>query len=194
MKTLEIIGYKRANLGKAESKKIRLNGEVPCVVYGNGGQTHFRSPMILFRDLVYTKDAHFVTLNIEGEIKKAILQDIQFHPVSEIILHADFLEIQDDKEIKMDIPLKIVGTSPGVVEGGRLAQKAKTLRVKALPANMPEFIEVDITPLALGKSMKVKALSTENYEILNSPMVSIVTIEIPRALKGKKNEDGDADA
>ena len=101
MKTIEIIGYKRANLGKNESKKLREEGNVPSVVYGGKEQIHFHSPMILFRDLIYTPGANFVKLNIEGKIKNAILQDIQFHPVSEIILHADFLELSENKKIKM---------------------------------------------------------------------------------------------
>ena len=100
MKTVEIIGYKRANLGKTESKKLRSDSFVPCVVYGGKEQIHFSAPMILFRDLVYTPEARFVELNIEGKITKAILQDIQFHPVSEVILHADFLELFDEKSIK----------------------------------------------------------------------------------------------
>ena len=110
MKTLEVIGFKRANLGKKEAKRLRAEGNVPCVVYGGKEEIHFYSPMILFRDLVYTPDAHMVELNIEGEKRKSILQDIQFHPVSEIILHADFLELHSDKEVKMEIPVKLEGT------------------------------------------------------------------------------------
>src|SRR5690606_36903776 len=110
----EIIGYRRANLGKAESRKLREEGQVPCVLYGGDEQIHFYSPMILFRELVYTNEAHFVHLNIEGVEAKAILQEVQFHPVSEIILHADFLLISDDRKIKMSIPARLVGQSPGV--------------------------------------------------------------------------------
>jgi len=118
METIEIIGYKRANLGKQNSKKLREEGNVPCVVYGGKEQIHFHSPMILFRDLVYTPGANFVKLNIEGVEKDAILQDIQFHPVSETILHADFLELQDDKKVKMEIPVKIIGNSPNAIRLG----------------------------------------------------------------------------
>ena len=114
MKTVEIIGYNRANLGKSESKKLRAEGSVPSVLYGGKEQIHFHSPMILFRDLVYTPEARFVNLNIEGHQTKAVLQDIQFHPVSEVILHADFLELFDDKPVTMDIPLRTVGNAPGV--------------------------------------------------------------------------------
>ena len=116
METIEIIGYKRANLGKKNSKKLREEGNVPCVVYGGNEQLHFHSPMILFRDLIYTPGANFVKLNIDAVEKDAILQDIQFHPVSEVILHADFLELQENKKIKMEIPVKIIGDSPGVLK------------------------------------------------------------------------------
>lgn len=185
MKTLEIIGYKRANLGKKESKDLRLDGSVPCVLYGGNEQVHFHSPMILFRDLVYTGDAHMVELNIEGDKYNCILQDIQFHPVSEVILHADFLQMFEDKEVKMDIPVKYEGSAPGVIAGGRLISKLRKITVKALPANMPDFIPVDISKLALGKSVKVSEIKAENFEIQNNPANTIATVEVPRALRGK---------
>ncbi|MEL6558137.1 MAG: 50S ribosomal protein L25/general stress protein Ctc [Bacteroidota bacterium] len=185
MKTLEIIGYKRANLGKAESKRLRSESNVPCVLYGGNEQVHFYSPMILFRDLVYTPNAHFVNLDIEGVEYKCILQDIQFHPVSEVILHADFLLLDDKKHVKMDIPVKTVGTAPGIQAGGKLVMKQRKLSVRALPANMPDFIELDINELTLGKSAKVGEIKAEGYEILNSPLVSVASVDVPRALRGK---------
>ena len=125
MKTIEIIGYRRANLGKSESQRLRQEGNLPCVLYGGDGQIHFYSPMILFRDLVYTNEAHFVHLNIEGEECQAILQEVQFHPVSEMLLHADFLRISENRKIKMEIPARLVGKAPGVEKGGALIQKRK---------------------------------------------------------------------
>jgi large subunit ribosomal protein L25 len=180
MQTIEIIGYKRANLGKNYSKKLREDGNVPCVVYGGKEQIHFHAPMILFRDLVYTPGANFVKLNIEGEEKNVILQDIQFHPVSEVILHADFLELNDNKKVKMEIPVKIFGDSPGVQQGGKILIRIRKLSVMAYPKNMPEFIEVDISGLDLGKSIKVEDLLNEEFDILNSPVVSVVSVNIPR--------------
>jgi large subunit ribosomal protein L25 len=180
MQTIEIIGYKRANLGKNYSKKLREDGNVPCVVYGGKEQIHFHAPMILFRDLVYTPGANFVKLNIEGEEKNVILQDIQFHPVSEVILHADFLELNDNKKVKMEIPVKIFGDSPGVQQGGKILMRIRKLSVMAYPKNMPEFIEVDISGLELGKSIKVEDLLNEEFDILNSPVVSVVSVNIPR--------------
>tara|TARA_Y100000748_G_C15419362_1_gene458703 strand:- start:284 stop:973 length:690 start_codon:yes stop_codon:yes gene_type:complete len=180
MQKIEIIGYKRANLGKNESKKLREDGNVPCVVYGGKEQIHFHAPMILFRDLVYTPGANFVKLNIEGEEKDVILQDIQFHPVSEVILHADFLELNDNKKVKMEIPVKIFGDSPGVQQGGKILMRIRKLSVMAYPKNMPEFIEVDISGLDLGKSIKVEDLLNDEFDILNSPVVSVVSVNIPR--------------
>ena len=192
METIEIIGYKRANLGKKNSNKLREEGNVPCVVYGGDEQIHFHAPMILFRDLVYTPGANFVKLNIEGIEKDVILQDIQFHPVSEVILHADFLELQDNKKVKMDIPVKIIGDSPGVQQGGKILIRIRKLSVMAYPKNMPEFVEVDISELQLGKSIKVEDILKEQYEILNSPLVSIVSVNIPRVkIEIEKDEEED---
>ena len=191
MKTVEIIGYKRANLGKTEAKRLREEGMVPCVVYGGDHQIHFYAPMILFRDLVYTDEAHFALLTIEGEPEpfEAIIQDVQFHPVSEIIMHADFLQLFRGTPIKMNIPVHPVGTAPGIQQGGKLIRKVKYLQIKALPKNMPEYIEVDVSKLGLGKSIKVGELEVGEYEILNSPLVTLAGIEVPRALKGKETEE-----
>src|SRR3990170_7137687 len=128
MKTVEIIGYRRANLGKSGSQKLRDEGLVPCVLYGGNEQTHFYAPMILFRNLLYTNEAHFVHLNIEGEEAQAILQEVQFHPVSEIILHADFLRISEDRKVKMNIPIRLVGEAPGVAKCGALVRKSAALK------------------------------------------------------------------
>ena len=189
MKTIEIIGYNRANLGKAEAKRLRDQSMVPCVIYGGEEQVHFYAPMILFREIVYTAEAHFVHLNIEGNQFECILQDIQFHPVSEIILHADFLQLFEGKLIKMDIPVHFVGKSAGVVKGGTLVKKRRTLRVNALPKNMPEHINVDITALDFGRAIKVSEVESENFNIMDTPQASIAVVEIPRALRGKSEDE-----
>jgi large subunit ribosomal protein L25 len=191
MKSVEIIGYKRANLGKKESKRLRAEGFVPCVVYGgdDNEQIHFYAPMILFRPLVYTSEAHMVQLNIEGVEKRCILQDIQFHPVNEMIMHADFLELQEKKPVKMEIPVHLTGTAPGVGKGGTLMFKRRRLRLKALPKDMPELIEVDISKLDFGKSIKIGEIEVPNAEVLDSPAISIAVIEIPRALRGRATAD-----
>ena len=183
MKSIEIIGFKRANLGKTEAKQLREESYVPCVLYGGSEQVHFRAPMIMFRDLIYSPEVSTVELNIEGTIYKAILQDKQFHPVNEMILHADFLELRDDREVKMDIPVRFVGVSPGVLSGGKLVTKLRKLKVKALPANLPDYIDVDISDLELGRSVKVSKIQPQNYTILTNPTSPVATVAIPRALK-----------
>lgn len=189
MKTLEIIGYQRANLGKKEAHRLRAEGNVPCVLYGGDEQVHFYAPMILFRPLVYTDQAHFVTLNIEGVERRCILQDIQFHPVNEMIMHADFLELHEGKSVKMDIPVQLNGTAVGVTKGGKLMHKRHFLRIKALPKDMPDHIEVDVSALDFGKSVKVKDVPKGNYQVLDSEAISIAVIEIPRALRGQSDDE-----
>ena len=191
MKTLEIIGYKRANLGKTDAKKLRAEGKVPCVLYGGKEQLHFETPMINFRDLVYTSDAHFVNISVEGSQAQAILQDIQFHPVSEVIMHADFLELTPGKVLSMEIPVRTKGKAPGVAEGGKLYINQKYLLVKALPKDMPEEIMVDISKLKLGSSVKVGELITDEYEILTSELVSLISVETPRTIRVVETEEED---
>ena len=191
MKTVEIIGYKRANLGKSVAKRLRAEGNVPCVLYGGDEQVHFYAPMILFRDLVYTDEAHFVNLNIEGEEYQAIMQDIQFHPVSEIILHVDFLQLFKGKSIKMDIPVHFEGDSPGVAKGGTLIKKRRYLKIKSLPKDMPDYITVNLSKLDFGKAIKVGEIEENNFEILDSKIASVAVVEIPRALRGKTQEEAD---
>lgn len=189
MKTLEIIGHKRANLGKADAKKLRVEGRVPCVLYGGKEQVHFETPMISFRDLIYTTDAHFVNISVDGLLARAILQDIQFHPVSEIILHADFLQLTEGKPISMEIPVRTKGHAPGVTEGGKLYINQKYLLIKALPEDMPEEILIDISNLNLGNSVKVGELEPGDYEILTSELISVVSVETPRTIRIIEREE-----
>jgi large subunit ribosomal protein L25 len=183
MKTIEIVGYKRANLGKAESKRLRAEGFVPCVVYGGNEQVHFYAPMILFRELVYTNEAHFVHLNIEGEESEAILQEVQFHPVSEIILHADFLKITEDRKIKMNIPIKLVGLAAGVSKGGTLVRKKASLKVYGFAKDMPDHIDVDVTSLDFHHAIKVSDMEYKNLEFLDPGAAAIAAVEVSRAAK-----------
>jgi large subunit ribosomal protein L25 len=184
MKKLEIVGYKRANLGKSESQDLRAQGYIPSVLYGGTEQVHFYAPSILFRDLLYTPDVFEITLNIEGDIYTAILQDSQFHPVNDSLLHADFLQVVEGKEIKIDVPVKLTGASTGVMKGGKLNQILRKLRVQGLSKDIPDYIEVDVTNLDLGKSVKVNAINPEGYVILSPGSNPVATVEIPRALRG----------
>ncbi len=183
MKTVEIIGYRRANLGKNDAQKIREEGHVPCVLYGGDNQVHFYSPVILFRELVYTNEAHFVHLNIEGEECQAIMQEVQFHPVSEIILHVDFLRISDERKIKMDIPTRLVGQAPGVAKGGLLVRKRASLKVYALPKDMPDHIDIDCSDLDFHHAIKVGDMKIQNLEFLDPKAAAIAAVEVPRAAK-----------
>jgi large subunit ribosomal protein L25 len=183
MKTVEIIGYRRANLGKTESRKLRDEGQVPCVLYGGNEQVHFYSPVILFRDLVYTNEAHFVHVNIEGEECQAIMQEVQFHPVSEIILHVDFLKISEDRKIKMDIPTRLVGQAPGVAKGGLLMRKRASLKVYGFPKDMPDHIDIDCSNLDFHHAIKVGDMKMEGLEFLDPKAAAIASVEVPRAAK-----------
>ncbi|MCY7349706.1 MAG: 50S ribosomal protein L25/general stress protein Ctc [Cytophagaceae bacterium] len=185
MKSLEIVGYKRANLGKKASKDLRAEAQVPCVLYGGTDHVHFHAPMILFRDLLYTPDAYQVTLNIEGSLYTAILQEAQFHPVNEMILHVDFLEIIEGKAITIEVPIKFEGNSPGVQKGGKLLQKLRKIKLRGQASDIPDYILIDITDLDLGKSVKVNELKAGKFAILNNPSLPVATVEIPRSLRGK---------
>jgi large subunit ribosomal protein L25 len=183
MKTVEIIGYRRANLGKTDAENIRQSGNVPCVLYGGGDQIHFYAPVILFRDIIYTNEAHFVHLNIEGEECQAILQEAQFHPVSEIILHADFLRIAEDRKIKMEIPTRLVGQAPGVSKGGTLVRKKASLKVMGLPKDMPDHIDVDCSALDFHHAVKVGDIKMPGLTFIDAAKASIAVVEVPRAAK-----------
>ncbi len=194
MKTVEIIGYKRANLGKADSKQLRNEGLVPCVLYGGNEQVHFYSPVSLFRSLIYTNEAHFVHLNIEGEECQAILQEAQFHPVSEIILHVDFLRISEDRKIKMNIPTRLIGLAPGVTKGGTLVQKRSSLKVFGFPKDMPDHIDIDVTGLDFHHAVKIGDIKVEGLQLLDPSQASIAVVEVPRAAKMAADEAAAAPA
>lgn len=190
MKTLEIIGFKRANLGKTEAKRLRMESNVPCVLYGGQEQVHFYVPMFLFRDLVYTPNVHKVKLIVDKKSYECILKDVQFHPVNDMLLHADFLELKKDKEVRMEIPIAFAGQAPGVLKGGKLIQKLKKLSVSALPDNLPDFIEVDVTNLEMNKSVKVGDIKADKFTIINAKSTPVASVEVPRALKVSEEAQG----
>ena len=194
MKTVEIIGYKRANLGKAGSQKLRDEGLVPCVLYGGNEQIHFYSPMILFRELVYTNEAHFVHINIEGVEAQAIIQEVQFHPVSEVILHADFLRISEDRKIKMNIPVRLVGQAKGVAKGGTLVRKRAALKVYGFPKDMPDHIDVEVSDLDFHHAIKIGDMKIDGLEFLDPKQATIAAVEVPRAAKMAADEAAAAPA
>ncbi len=168
MKSITINGSQRESVGKKSTKALRNAGQVPCVLYGGDKPVHFSAAELAFSKLVYTPNAHTVVISLDnGETLNAVLQDIQFHPVTDRILHIDFYQLFEDKEIALNIPINLVGNSRGVKNGGVLRRPYRKLRIKALPANLPDFIEVDITPLKIGDKINVGDLQNDKYTILH---------------------------
>ena len=191
MKVIALKGDVRKGLGKSDTKQLRKEGKVPCVVYGKGDNKHFAVYQADFKNLVYTPNTYLVKLEVENSVKLAKVQELQYHPVSEDILHADFYEVDTDKPISISIPVKIVGVAPGVRAGGKLQLKIKKLLVSGLVADLPEFIEVNIDELEIGKSVKVKDISVENLDLLDSDSNSIVSCVVTRAAKSAAGEEGE---
>jgi large subunit ribosomal protein L25 len=191
MKSVAMFGYLRDGVGKSSTKAIRNEGKVPCVLYGGSEHIHFSMYAQDFKSLVYTPNTYKVKLEIEGKIYRSILKDIQFHPVNDSIMHADFLEIQDDKPIALQIPVKFEGNSVGVRAGGKLIVQSKKLNVKALPGQMPDYITVNIDNLDIGKSIKVGEIKVENMTILDAPNNPIVTVKTTRAAQSAASEEKD---
>lgn len=188
MKSIAISGSSRKNVGKRDAKELRYQGLVPAVLYGGEKQLHFSVSAADLRSAIYTADVHFIDLDIDGEKRKAIIQDSQFHPLTDQIRHIDFLELDDNKEVSMQVPIKLTGTSPGVKMGGKLVQKLRKLKVKALPANMPQYIEVSIVPLEVGKSVRVEEINIKDARILNNGDDTIVSVVMSRALRQAEQE------
>jgi len=193
MKSITINGSQRESVGKKATKALRNAGQVPCVLYGGDKSMHFSAPELAFSKLIYTPNAHTVVIALDnGETFDAVLQDIQFHPVTDKILHVDFYQLFEDKEIAMNIPVHVIGTSRGVLNGGVLRKNRRKLRVKALPKNLPDFLEADITPLKIGNKLYVTALEGEGYSILHSDNTVVVQIKTARtAIVDDEDEDED---
>ena len=181
MKSITIKGSERESVGKVATKALRNAGLVPCVLYGGSQAVHFSAEVIAFKNLVYTPNAHTVVIDLGGKKFDAVLQDIQVHPVSDKILHIDFFQIHDDKEITIEVPVKIVGNSKGVMAGGDLRLNNRKLKVKALPKNLPDFVEADITPLDMGNKLYVTKVATPNFKIMHPDNTVICQVKISRA-------------
>ncbi|MEZ4857544.1 MAG: 50S ribosomal protein L25/general stress protein Ctc [Flavobacteriaceae bacterium] len=194
MKSITIKGLERESVGKVATKALRNAGKVPCVIYGGETPKHFSADEIAFKDLVYTPDVHTVVVALENGSKvECILQDIQFHPVTDKILHIDFYQIFDDKEVTMDIPVRIVGNSRGVRNGGVLRIVNRKLRVKALPKDLPDFIEADITEMRIGHKMYIGAIAQENFKIMHGENTVICQVRTSRTAVDVVDEDDAAE-
>ncbi|MCK9480567.1 MAG: 50S ribosomal protein L25/general stress protein Ctc [Bacteroidia bacterium] len=180
MKTILLKGEKRADLGTKFSKAERNEGKVPCVLYSKDSHEHFVVYRQDFKNLVYTPNTYKVKLSIEGKEYNAILQDIQFHPVNDLILHADFLQVDDKTPVVMNIPINITGNAPGVRAGGKLIQKISKVQVKGLLNDLPDFIEISIDSLNIGQSIKVKDVETAKFQILDAAENAIVSCKTTR--------------
>ncbi len=180
MKTIEIKGSLRTELGKKSAKLIRKSGSVPCVIYGKEQNIHFHTHEINFKNLVFTADAHLVKLIIGDKEYNAVLKDMQFHPVKDNILHADFVEIFDNKPVTINIPIKVHGDSVGVIAGGKLSIKKRNLKVKGLAKDLPEFLPIDITNLKIHEGVKVGDLSFNKVELLDMKKALVLSIATSR--------------
>ena len=183
MKSIAISGSPRENVGKRDAKELRYEGKVPAVLYGGKNQIHFSVSASDLKSLVYTPEVSFVALEVAGVKAQAIIQDVHFHPLTDLPLHVDFLELDEKKPVVMQIPVKLTGTSPGVKTGGKLVQKLRKLRVKALPKDMPQYVEVSIEKLDVGKSVGVGELKFDNFKVTNNAEDTIVSVTMSRALK-----------
>jgi len=192
MKSITINGSQRENVGKKATKALRNADKVPCVVYGGDAPIHFSAAELAFKNLVYTPDVHTVVIALEDGTKiNAILQDIQFHPVTDRILHIDFYQIFDEKEVTMEIPVRITGNSKGVKNGGVLRIVNRKLRVKALPKDLPDFIEADITEMRIGNKMYVTSLGAPEYKILHADNTVVCQVRTSRNATADIDEDED---
>lgn len=191
MKSITIKGSQRESVGKKATKALRNAGKVPCVLYGGDKPVHFSADEKSFKPLVYTPDVFTATIELDGVTYNAVLQDIQFHPVHDSILHVDFYQLFEDKSVTMDIPVRLVGASKGVMVGGALRHNLRKLKVKALPANLPDFIEADITELEIGNKLYVTELKNDKYTFLHPDNTVVAQVRMSRnAAKAASEAEG----
>jgi large subunit ribosomal protein L25 len=190
MKSVEIQGNVRTEVGSKFAKAERKAGNVPCVVYGGEAPIHFSAPTLAFRGLVYTAEAKTAKITVGDTTVEAVIQDIQFHPVTDQLMHIDFIQLVDGKAVTMNIPVVLHGQARGVLNGGKLKTILRQLTVRAVPGQFPESIELNIAELRIGKSIRVSDVPAEGFEILNADTAVIVTVKKAR---GAMDEDEDED-
>lgn len=188
MKSVKIEGKSRSEFGKSSTRRLRSEGHVPAVIYGNENK-HFSAPVMAFRSLVYTPDFQLAEISVDGKTHKCILKDMQFDVVTDELNHIDFLELNDDRKVIANLPLKFVGTPEGVKVGGRLETKMKSLKVRTLPKHLVEAIEVNIENLKLNENVRVEDVNAGEMEIMNSPRIPIASVVMTRALKQAETEE-----
>jgi len=183
MKTITIEGHLRTEIGKQATRQLRSEEKVPGVIYGGAKEVNFSAPATSFKTLVYTPDFQLAEIKVDGNSYRCILKDLQFDKVTDSLIHADFLELVEDKKVVATIPIKFTGAAKGVKDGGKLITKMKSLKIKTLPKYLKENIEVDLTELELNGNVRVQDVKAENYEILNSPRIPIASVVLTRQLK-----------
>ncbi|MFB9120556.1 50S ribosomal protein L25/general stress protein Ctc [Bergeyella porcorum] len=180
MKSITIQGTKRESVGKKSTKALRDADLVPCVVYGGKEPLNFSAEEKAFKNLVYTPEAHTVSIEVDGQTIPAVLQDIQFHPITDRILHVDFYQLADDKPVIMEVPVKITGRAKGVVAGGVLRQSFRKLKLKAIPANLPDEIVVDVTPLRIGNKLYIGDIKNDAYTFMHPDNAVVAAVKMSR--------------
>ena len=194
MKSITINGSQRESVGKKATKALRNAGQVPCVLYGGDKAVHFSAAELAFSKLVYTPNAHTVVIEVESEgTFNAILQDIQFHPVTDRILHVDFYQVFEDKEITMEIPVNFIGNPKGVRNGGVLRKNNRSLRIKALPGNLPDYIDVNIEDMKIGDKFPISKLANEAYTFMHPDNGIVCLVRRSRAaiVEDEEEEEGE---
>lgn len=190
MNTIALAGNARTETGTSRVSRMRLAGNIPCVLYSKQGPVHFTVENNTVRKLIYTPETYLVELTVDGKSYKSVIRETQFHPVHDQLLHVDFVEVTEDQPIEVLLPLKLTGTSPGMLAGGKLVQKQRRLRVRGLFQNLPAHLSTDVSSLGLGKSLKVRDISFPNLEVRMAADVPLASIEIPRALRQDRGPQG----
>ncbi|HPT15103.1 MAG TPA: 50S ribosomal protein L25 [Bacteroidales bacterium] len=183
MKTVSMSGSLRENVGKKDARKNRAEGKIPCVLYGGKEEVHFVADEKAFGPVIFTPYIHLIELTIGKNKYKTILKEVQYHPVTDEILHVDFLEIMPGKPVVVSLPIRIEGNSKGVLRGGKLIKKFRKLKVKAQPEFLPDEIAIDITELDINESIKVSDVTLENVQMLDIPTSTIVSVASTRAVE-----------
>jgi large subunit ribosomal protein L25 len=194
MNTVSLSGSLRENVGKKDAKQQRRLGKVPCVIYGGSEQKHFTLDEKDFKGIVFTPEVIIVKLTLGDQTYDSILQDIQYHPVSDEVLHADFLELHPEKPVTVGLPVELKGTAPGVVKGGKLRLKLRKLRVKGLINEMPEHLVIDISKLDIGRSVKVRDIKNANLSFLDPGNLVVVSVAAARGISSEEAEEEEEEA
>ncbi len=189
-------GSPRENVGKKDAKAQRLNGMIPCVLYGGKEQKLFVMEESQFKNLLYTPEVKYAEISLDGNTYRAIVQETQFHPITDKLLHVDFLEVNDNKPITIEIPFKITGTSPGVLKGGFLHKRVRKLKVRGILENIPEDITADISKLDIEDVIKIGDIAVENLTIVDNPNKVIVSVNQTRNVVATNDaeESGEGEA